>query len=543
MDNLSDIEKNAARDEKSLDSGRNSKEDHPIVGESEALKRNLKNRHIQMIAIGGTIGTGLFLGSGSALASAGPIGCLIAYLFVGTIVFSVMISLGEMATYIPVAGSFTAYASRFVSPTLGFAMGWIYWFSWAVTFALELTAAGIIIQYWDASLNIGIWIGVFWVIFTALNFMPVRAYGEIEFVFASIKVITILGFMIFAICVDAGVGRQGYLGFHNWVHPGPFAPSLLEQVNNDVPLAKFIGFWSVLIQAGFSYQGTELVGIAAGETANPRKTMPSAIRKTFYRILFLFCLTIFFIGLLVPHDNEDLLSDSEDASASPLVIAAKLAGIQVLPSIINAVLLTAVLSAANSNVYSGSRIVLALSREGLAPAFFQKVSTGGVPYYAVALTSAMGLLGFMNLSNNGGEVFGWFLNITAVAGFITWACINACHIRFMRALAVRGTPRESLPYMAPFQPWAAWYGFFFNVLIILTQGFTAFIPWDVESFFIAYVSLILFVVLAVGHWAVYRHKIVKLVDMDLDTGRREVDAIVWDEPAPRNAWEKFWAWL
>jgi amino acid transporter len=205
-------------------------------------------------------------------------------------------------------------------------MGWIYWFSWAITFALELTAAGIIIQYWDASLNIGIWIGVFWVIFTALNFLPVRAYGEIEFCFASIKVITILGFMIFAICVDAGVGQQGYLGFHNWVHPGPFAPSLLEQVNNDMPLAKFIGFWSVLIQAGFSYQGTELVGIAAGETANPRKTIPSAIRKTFYRILFLFCLTIFFIGLLVPYDNEDLLSDSEDASASPLVIAAKLAG-------------------------------------------------------------------------------------------------------------------------------------------------------------------------------------------------------------------------
>jgi amino acid transporter len=477
------------------------------------------------------------------LATAGPIGCLIAYLFVGTIVFSVMVSLGEMATYLPVAGSFTVYASRFVSPTLGFAMGWVYWFSWAITFALELTAAGLIIQYWDSSLSIGIWIGVFWFIFTAINFLPVRAYGEIEFCFASIKVITILGFMIFAICVDAGVGQQGYLGFHNWVHPGPFAPSLLEQVGNDIPLAKFIGFWSVLIKAGFAYQGTELVGIAAGETANPHKTIPSAIKKTFYRILFLFCLTIFFIGILVPYDNEDLLTGSSDASASPLVIAAKLAGIKVLPSIINAVLLTAVLSAANSNVYSGSRIVLALSRESLAPAFFQRISAGGVPYYAVALTSAFGLLGFMNLSNNGGTVFNWFLNITAVAGFITWACINYCHIRFMASLKVRGTPRESLPYMAPFQPFAAWYGLFFNVLIILTQGFTAFIPWDVENFFIAYVSLILFVVLAFGHWAIYRHKIVKLADMDLDSGRREIDAIVWDDPAPRNVWERFWAWL
>jgi amino acid transporter len=220
-----------------------------------------------------------------------------------------------------------------------------------------------------------------------------------------------------------------------------------------------------------------------------------------------------------------------------------LIGVQVLPSIINAVLLTAVLSAANSNVYSGSRILLALSREGLAPRFFQRITAGGVPYIAVAATSAFGLLGFMNLSNNGGEVFGWFLNITAVAGFITWACINFCHIRFMKALRLRGTSRDSLPYKAPLQPWAAYYGLFFNILIIFTQGFTAFIPWDTQSFFIAYISLILFVVLWVGHKVVFRTKLVKLADMDLDSGRKEVDAIVWDEPVPNNLWEKFWAWM
>lgn len=214
-----------------------------------------------------------------------------------------------------------------------------------------------------------------------------------------------------------------------------------------------------------------------------------------------------------------------------------------MPSIINAVLLTAVLSAANSNVYSGSRILLALSREGLAPAFLQRITAGGVPYIAVAATAVFGLLGFMNLSNNAGEVFNWFLNITAVAGFITWSCINLSHIRFMRALRVRGTPRESLPYKAPFQPWAAYYGLFFNVLIIITQGFTSFIPWDTKSFFIAYISLILFVVLWVGHKVIFRTKLVKLEDIDLDSGRREVDAIVWDEPEPKNLWEKFWAKL
>lgn len=182
----------------------------------------------------------------------------------------------------------------------------IYWFSWAITFALELTASGLIIQYWSPDLNIGIFIGVFWIVITLLNFLPVNFYGEIEFVslmvesaiasdnsltlcsqyFASIKVITIIGFLIFGICINAGAGQQGYIGFKYWHHPGAFAPYLLEQVNNNFPLSKFVGFWSVLIQAGFSYQGTELVGIAAGETDNPRKTVPAAIKKTFYRILF-----------------------------------------------------------------------------------------------------------------------------------------------------------------------------------------------------------------------------------------------------------------
>ncbi|KAF2761959.1 amino acid permease [Pseudovirgaria hyperparasitica] len=494
-----------------------------MVGQTTELKRQLKSRHLQMIAIGGTIGTGLFIGSGSALATAGPIGSLIAYVFVGTIVYSVMVSLGEMTTYIPVSGAFTAYASRFVDPTLAFAMGFIYWFSWAITYALELSVAGYIIQYWDPSLNIGIWIGVFWVLFTSINFLPVSFYGELEFWFASIKVVTIIGFMIFAICVDAGVGKQPYLGFHNWLHPGPFVPYLIT--GND-SLAKFVGFWAVLIKAGFAYQGTELLAIAAGETKNPRKEVPSAVRKTFFRILFLFCLTIFFIGLLVPSDNDALLSDASDASASPLVIAANLAGIAVLPSIINAVLLTAVLSAANSNVYSGSRILLGLAKENLAPSFFARTTRrGGVPVLAVCATAVFGLLGFLNLSASGGNVFNWLLNITAVAGFIVWACIGVCHLRFMDALKARGQSRDTLPYKAPLQPYLTWYGLFFNVLIILTQGFTAFIPFSVTDFFVAYVSLLLFVALWVGHKLVCRTAFVRAAEADLDSGRREIDEL------------------
>jgi amino acid transporter len=524
------------------------------------LKRKLKARHLQMIAIGmvlilcvrialiykgGTIGTGLFIGSGGAIARAGPAGALIAYLFIGSLVFSVMMSLGEMATYIPISGAFTAYATRFVDPSLGFSMGWIYWFSWAMTYSLELTATGLIIQYWNSTLSIGIFIAIFWVLITAINFLPVSFYGEFEFWLSSIKVLTVMGFLIFAICIDAGAGQNGYLGFSTWKNPGAFATYL---VTSNPALGKFIGFWATLIQAGFSYQGTELVGIAAGETENPRKNVPAAIKKTFYRILFFFVLTIFFIGLLVPYTNPDLLSDASNATASPLVIAAKLAGVRVLPGLINAILLFVVLSAANSNVYSGSRILLGLANDGSAPSFFLKTTANGVPWPAVAFTSAFGLLAFMNLSASGGEVFNWLMNITSIAGFITWACINGCHIAFMRALAARNISRHTLPYEASMQPFFAWYGLAWSIIIIITNGFTAFIPWSTENFFIAYISVILFVVLYIGHKCYLLYKgesisFVKAEDADLDTGRlADVDEN-WSISTPTTLLGRFWDWI
>ncbi|KAJ5908017.1 hypothetical protein N7495_000699 [Penicillium taxi] len=513
-----------------------SRESNPLP----ELQRKLKSRHLQMIAIGGTIGTGLFIGSGTAIAHAGPVGALIAYIFVGTIVYSVMTALGEIATYIPVPGSFTTYATRLIDPSLGFSMGWIYWFSWASTFALELTATGLIIQFWDSSINIAIFIGVFWIVIIAFNMLPVSFYGEMEFWLASIKVITVVGFMIFAICMDAGVGVEGYLGFRYWVHPGPFVPYLIE---GDDSLAKFVGFWSVLIQAGFSYQGTELVGIAAGETENPRKTVPAAIRKTFFRIVFFFILTIFFIGILVPSSDAQLLTSqnggaaASNGNASPFVIAARRAGVKALPSIINAVLLTVVLSAANSNVYSGSRIMVGLAQEGFAPHFFKKTTSGGVPYFAVIFTALFGLLGFLNVSDSGATVFTWLLQISGVAGFITWCSLNACHLAFQRALKARNISRDVLPYKAMWQPWFSWYGLFFNVLIIITQGFTSFIPsFDVQSFFINYLSLILFVVLYLGHKLIYRDPFVKPIEADLDTGRTTADEETWETSPEPTTW-------
>ncbi|KAH8724427.1 amino acid permease/ SLC12A domain-containing protein [Phaeosphaeriaceae sp. PMI808] len=499
----------------------------------EGLKRNLSSRHLQFVAIGGTVGTGVFIASGGSIATAGPAGALLAYIFVGTLVYSVMLSLAEMATYLPIAGAFTQYAARFVDPSLGFSMGWIYWFSWSITYALELTAAGLIIQWWNDSLSIGIFITIFWVPITAVNFLPVDIFGEFEFWFASIKVVALFGFWIFAICMNAGVGKQGYIGFKYWNEPGAFAPYLAEGA-----VAKFVGFWAVLIQAGFAYQGTELCAIGAGESSNPRKTMPQAIRKTFWSIFTLFVFTIFFIGILVPYDNKDIAVGATNAGSSPLVIAINLAGVSALPDIMNAILLTVVLSAASSNVYSGSRILVGLAEERCAPAFFKRTSKRGVPYYATAITAAMGLLGFLNLSSNGGEAFNWLLNIISVAGFIAWSCICICHICFMRALKAQNIDRDTLPYKSWGGRGLAIYGLVFCAIITITQGFTAFVPWNTQDFFIRYISLILFAVLYVGHKLVTKSKLVNPAEADIMSGKFEDElAETWKESS-RSGWKK-----
>lgn len=500
---------------------------------AEHLHRKLSSRHLQFVAIGGTVGTGVFIASGGSIATAGPVGALLAYVFVGTLVHAVMQSLAEMATALPIAGAFTQYASRFVDPSLGFSMGWIYWFSWSLTYALELTAAGIIIQWWNADLSIGIFITIFWVPLTLVNFLPVDMFGEFEFWFSSLKVIALFGFWIFAICINAGVGQQGYLGFKYYDAPGAFAPYL-----TDGPKAKFVAFWAVLIQAGFAFQGTELVAIGAGESTNPRKTMPRAIRNTFWSIFLLFVFTIFFIGILVPYDNESLLIGETNASSSPLVIAAQLAGVQVLPHIINAVLLTVVLSAAGSNVYSGSRILVGLAEQQCAPQLLRRTTKRGVPWIATSITAAMGLLAYMNLSSNGGEVFNWFLNIVSVAGFIAWTAICICHLRFMDALKAQNVGRDTLPYKSWGGRALAWYGITFCGVITLTQGFTAFVPWNTKDFFIAYLSLILFTVLYVGHKCVTRSKFISASEADLKTGAfHEEPAQTWEE-SPRSRWKK-----
>jgi amino acid transporter len=505
------------------------------------VKRALKPRHVSMIALGGTIGTGLFINLGEPISLAGPVGALIAYLFMGSIVYSVTQSLGEMATFIPVTSSFTVFNARFLSPALGVANGYMYWFNWATTFAVELSVVGQVIDYWTTAVPLAAWISIFWVVITIINFFPVKFYGEIEFWVASLKVIAIVGFILYAFIIVCGGGPEGPIGFRYWRNPGAWGPGFYYLGTSK---GRFLGWVSSLINASFTYQGTELVGISAGEAKNPRRAVPKAINKVFFRILFFYILSLLFVGMLVPYNDPAISSSTSFISSSPFIIAIQNAHTKGLPHIFNAVILVTIISAANSNVYVGSRILYGLATAGNAPKVFTYCTRHGVPYFGVIATSLLGALAYLTCAESASKGFTWLVNITTVAGLFAWFSISLCHIRFMKCLNNRGMSRNELPFKAHFMPWGAYYAAFFIALIIIFQGYTVFFDFNASDFFAAYISVFIMFGLWFSCQIIFRGPwFLSLDDIDIDTDRREIDAIVWEEEEPKNLWEKMWLYL
>ena len=298
------------------------------------LQRRLHSRHLTMIAIGGAIGTGLFLASGKTISQAGPGGAIVAYGLIGLMVFLLMQSLGEMSTYLPVAGSFGEYGTRFISPSFGFAAGWNFWFNWAITVAAELAAAALVMKFWFPHTPGWMWSAIFLTLLVLLNALSARAYGEGEFWFALIKVVTVVVFLVLGVLIIFGIIGGKSPGFENWTKgEAPFVDGGL-------------GILAIFMVAGFSFQGTELVAVAAGETENPEQTVPKAIRTIFWRILLFYIGTIAVIGFLVSYTDPNLLrNDETDVAYSPFTLVFDRAGIAAAASVINAVILTSILSA------------------------------------------------------------------------------------------------------------------------------------------------------------------------------------------------------
>ncbi|KAL4901525.1 hypothetical protein BDW74DRAFT_170201 [Aspergillus multicolor] len=482
------------------------------------LKRDFKSRQVAMFAIACSMGTGLTISSGTALTRGGPASLLISYLVIGLAVYFIMTALGEMAAYIPMSKGFSGYASRYAHPALGFATGWNYFFSYAIAIPTNLTAAGLIVHYWRPDLNVGIWITVFGAVVILLNVLHVNSFGESEFILSCIKLVIITMLILCCFIISAGGSpSREKIGFKYWHDPGAFAQYLVGGRKGYL-----LGWWACMIQACFAYTGTEVVGVTFGEARNPRKTIPMAIRQTFWRILSFYVVGVWALTMAVAYDSPKLVdatSKSTSAAASPFVVAISLAGIKVLPDIVNAGLLVFVLSSSASDIYCSSRSLYGLARDGQAPKILAKTLKNGVPIYSVAVAALFCLLGYMNAAKSASTVFDYFVSLATIFALLNWFSILLSYLNFRRGLKAQGIDLKGTSYSAIFQPYGAYYSMFITVLCIIFSGYDAFIPhFKADQFVLRYIGIIVYV----GNflfWKFYKGaKYVTPREMDLTTG-------------------------
>ncbi|KAL6869317.1 histidine permease [Amphichorda felina] len=505
-----------------------------------ALARKLKGRHLQMIAIGGSIGTGLFVASGKSLAAGGPASLLLAFSIIGAMLYCTCQALGELAVIFPIAGSFSSWATRFLDPSWGFAMGWNYAMQWLVVLPLEIIAASMTIGYWDEHLTRAIFVTIFLVTIITINMCGIKGYGEAEFIFSIIKVIAVISFILLGIVLNCGgTPERGYIGGEFWQDPGAFKDG-------------FKGLCSVFVTAAFAFTGTELVGLAAAETANPRKSVPTAIKQVFWRITIFYIVALTLVGLLVRYDDPRLLGGTSDADAntSPFVIAIEEAGIQVLPSVMNTVILIAVLSVGNSAVFGSSRTLAALANLNQAPKILGYIDRRGRPLVATGVAAAVGLLSYLADLSYQNKVLDWLLAISGLSSIFTWGSICLCHIRFRRAWAARGRSPSELPFRSQVGVLGSYIGITLNVLVLAAQFWVGAFPigWEKQSgaevagnFFLKFLGAPIILVFYITHKAFYHTSYVRIRDMDVDTGRRDfnVPILMAQEREEREGWPRW----
>ncbi|KAH8596529.1 putative dicarboxylic amino acid permease [Bisporella sp. PMI_857] len=500
------------------------------------LHRGLGSRQITMIAIGGAIGTGLIIGTGKALAQAGPAPLFIGYTLVGLLCFVVMSALGEMACWLPMPSGFTGYATRFAHPSLGFTLGWNYWFKYIIVTPNQLTASSLVLQYWVTRdrVNPGAFIAVFLVVIVAINYFGVRFFGEFEFYLSSIKVVVIIALILLSLILACGGGPNGHAtGFEYWENPGAFKEYILKGA-----AGRFLAVWSTFTTAVFAYLGTELVGVTVGEAQNPRRVIPRAIKMTFYRILLFYVVLVFLLGMLVPYNSKKLLDANKEtvssAKASPFVVAIEIAGIKALPGILNACILIFVFSASNSDLYIASRTLYGLAHEGKAPRLFTKTDSRGVPIYALGLSASFGLLAFLSVNQDSYKVFGYFVNLVTMFGLLTWISILITHICFVNARKAQGIPDSDLAFKSPFGTIGSWCALAFSILIAFFKGFPLFCykittakgktpVFDKDTFITTYLGIPLYFIMFFGHMFLTKSRAIPSVTADLYSGKDRID--------------------
>ncbi|EEB06928.1 general amino acid permease GAP1 [Schizosaccharomyces japonicus yFS275] len=495
------------------------------VTDSLALQRKLKSRHIQMIAIGSTIGTGLWVGSGDSFAKGGAASVLINYIIVGTMILTTVYSLGELAVNYPVPGSYLSLSSQFVDRSWSFAMHWNYIFGSLVSTPLEIITACMCLTYWT-SINSGIWITIFIAFFMFINIFGVKGYGEIEFFLSFIKVVSIIGFIILGIIIDCGgipTDHRGYIGTRIF--------------ESDAFIHGFRGFCAVFLNATYSYSGTECVGLAAAETEDPAKTFPKAVKQTVYRIALFYIVALFIVSLLISGKDPRLVTLSGNM-ASPFILAVEDAGIKALPSILNAIILISVLSAANAIFYTGSRAIHSAGVNGYGPKWFSYVDRSGRPLAALALLFLFCGLAYLSETNTNYSIFTWLMAVYGLGTLFSWGTINLVHIRMRLAMKRQGVSTTNLIYASPFGIYGSYYSLIWVILMFIAQLYVAIFPFggkpNASYFFQQYLSMPVIIIMFLVHKLWTKTPWLKLKNIDLDTGLNQSFNVPFEQPQEKT---------
>ncbi|KAK4247143.1 amino acid permease-domain-containing protein [Corynascus novoguineensis] len=519
-----------------------SRDTAPTAVESARLRRGLAQRHLSMLGIAGSIGTGLFLGLGAAVQRGGPLGALLGYAVVGLVVCAVQFALGEAAALMPVTGSFVRHAEALVDPAWGFAVGWNLVYGNLLSIPSEATAVVVLVRFWWEDVNAAWVIIVFVVLTVGVGLAFVRVFGEVEFIFALVKILLVVFLIILGLVINlGGVPGTERIGFRYWNDPGPFVEYIAAG-----NWGKFLGFWAVMTGAVFSFAGVESLAMAAAETRNPREAIPRACKRVFARIVIFYMLAVLVVGMLVRSDDERLDGSGDSVAQSPFVIAASQAGISAIPSVVNAVVITSAWSASNQALLAGTRVLYGLAIKGQAPRIFLRTTSWGTPYMCVLLFTAFMFLSFMSLSEAAITVFWWLVSLTAAGVLFSWSSILLNHIRLLQALEVQGIDGSRLPWHNWWTKYSSPAGLFMCIIILLTSGFTVFTTgnWDPAQFVSSYLDIPIMIT-AYLFWKVFRKtKIVSLDQVPLREALARADEYYPEETVVKNrGWTRSISWL
>lgn len=478
--------------------------DFQYRGELDGVKRQLGRWHIQMITIAGCIGTGLFYGLGEILAETGPLGALLVYIHVSTVVYATIVSIGEMTAYAPISGSLIHYAARWIDPAAGFALGWNYFYYASTGVALEITAISSLATFWDNnSDHTAIYIGVTIACLFIINLFGVRWFGHSEIFFATLKIMLAVGLIIGGFVVSLGGGpNHDRIGFRYWKDPGPMVSTLEPGARG-----RFLGMLVAIVPAAYSVAGFELITMSSAEAVQPRTSVIQAMKFVILRIVTFFICSVIVVGMLVPSNYPEL------SRQSPFVVAFQQAGVKALPSIVNAIVITSAFSSANTYVFSSSRILYGLAVQNQAPTIFATCTKGGVPWVAVMTAGLFSFLAFMNVGANAVTVFNWLVSLTTVCGLIGWVVINTTYLRYYHGLKIQDIVPRGI-YRSPLQPYAAMWGVFWAVFYILVCGISVFYHFNASSFVSSYINLPIFSILYLGYKLWHKTKMQPLAKLD-----------------------------